>query len=315
MIDVDQVARAKAADIGRVASAAGLRLRKVGRELIGGCPRCGGTDRFSVHLGKGVFFCRGCRATGNTISLVMFLTGLPFARAVETLTGGSRAAPASNHGSLLPPSRSRADDDDTQRNLALADTVCREALPIADADDGKRYFTGRGIEIDDVPDGGGLWFHPQCPWQRGTAPCIIARFTDILTCEPRGIHRRPIAGGKPRSLGPTTGCAIRLWPDDWVETALVIGEGCETTLAAATRIEHRGTLLRPAWACGSAGGIAKFPVLAGIESLTILADNDANGAGQRAAGQCAERWAAAGREVTILIPDDLGADFNDLVHS
>ena len=44
----------------------------------------------------------------------------------------------------------------------------------------------------------------------------------------------------------------------------MLGEGVETTLAAATRIEHRGTLLQPAWAAGSAGNMAKFPVLTGI---------------------------------------------------
>jgi putative DNA primase/helicase len=113
------------------------------------------------------------------------------------------------------------------------------------------------------------------------------------------------------SLGPTAGCVLRLWPDELVTLGLVIGEGLETVLAAATRIEHRGTLLQPAWAVGDAGHLAKFPVLAGIEALTILVDHDE--AGQRAARECRERWLAAGREVTALIPNGLGQDFNDIV--
>jgi hypothetical protein len=106
---------------------------------------------------------------------------------------------------------------------------------------------------------------------------------------------------------------IRLWPDTDVSTGLVLGEGIETTLAAATRIEHHGTLLRPAWAAGSAGNIAGFPVLAGIDALTILIDHDVSGTGQRAAETCTQCWLDAGREVIRLMPDALGADFNDLV--
>jgi putative DNA primase/helicase len=109
------------------------------------------------------------------------------------------------------------------------------------------------------------------------------------------------------------GCVIRLWPDDEVTTGLVIGEGVETTLAAATRIEHRGALLQPAWACAGSGNLKAFPALAGVEALTILVDNDLSGGGQDAAAKCARRWIEAGREVTRLTPKILGGDFNDIV--
>jgi Toprim domain len=105
-----------------------------------------------------------------------------------------------------------------------------------------------------------------------------------------------------KALGPNANCVIRLWPDDAVERGLLIGEGIETTLAAATRIQLRGTLLRPAWATGDAGHLEKFPVLPGVEALTVLVDHDENGRGQRAATDCVRRWTAAGREVTQLIP-------------
>ena len=166
--------------------------------------------------------------------------------------------------------------------------------------------------FDDVPDHGGLRWHPVCPWEAGTAPCVVARYTDAVTAEPRGIWRRPITGEKPRSLGPNAGCVIRLWPDDRVELAIVLGEGPETVLAAATRIVHRGTYLRPAWAAGSSGNMAAFPLLAGVQALTLLVDHDEKGGGERAAEQCAHRWCDAGREVIRLMPGDLG-DFNDLV--
>jgi hypothetical protein len=58
-----------------------------------------------------------------------------------------------------------------------------------------------------------------------------------------------------------------------------------------------------------------LPVLAGIETLTLLVDNDANGRGQEAAAKCAARWAAAGRTVIRLTPKKPDTDFNDLVIS
>jgi hypothetical protein len=104
-----------------------------------------------------------------------------------------------------------------------------------------------------------------------------------------------------------------LWPDEDVTEGLVIGEGVETVLAAATKQTHRNTLLQPAWACGCADNLRNFPVLPGIQHLTILADNDESGAGQAAACACAERWSEEGRDVEVLTPDQCGSDFNDLI--
>jgi hypothetical protein len=209
------------------------------------------------------------------------------------------------------PQRPRKPVDDRAR-VERAGAIWRETVPIFRTA-GWDWLLARKIAIDDVPDHGGLRFHPRCPWGQGTTPCIVARFTDAITGAPLGIHRRPIGGGKPMSLGPIAGGVVRLWADEAVTTGLVIGEGVETVLAAATRIEHRRTLLQPAWACGSAGALKNFPVLAGIEALTILADNDASGRGQEDARSCGERWAQAGREVIVLMPDVIGFDFNDLV--
>lgn len=149
---------------------------------------------------------------------------------------------------------------------------------------------------------------------------MVALFTDCLTGEPKAIHRTAIAaaGGEKlgrKALGPIKGCVIRLWPDDVVNAGLVVGEGIETTLAAATCVPHLGTLLAPAWAAGNEGLISRFPVLAGVEALTLLVDNDRSGSGQRAALKCSSRWTAAGREVTRLVPRQVGSDFNNLIET
>lgn len=183
------------------------------------------------------------------------------------------------------------------------------------------YLSARGIALGELPSRihTVLRWHPHCPWGTGGARhgCMVALWTDAVSGEPRAIHRTAItdAGEKVgrKTLGPNAGCVIRLWPDEEVGRGLVIGEGIETTLAAATRIQHRGTLLTPAWATGDAGHLEKFPVLPGIDALTVLVDHDENGRGQRATAECAGRWTAARREVTQLTPRIPGEDFADLV--
>lgn len=62
-------------------------LKRQGRQLVGPCPRCDGTDRFAIHLDKGVFNCRGCGAKGDKIELAQLKWGCDFNTAVERLTG------------------------------------------------------------------------------------------------------------------------------------------------------------------------------------------------------------------------------------
>lgn len=89
---------------------------------------------------------------------------------------------------------------------------------------------------------------------------------------------------------------MQLWP---AGSQLVVGEGIETTLAAATCIPYGDAPLRPAWSAVSSDQLAKFPVLPGVERLIILVDHDTPG--QTAAGLCTERWTRAGRQVEQLL--------------
>jgi phage/plasmid primase-like uncharacterized protein len=287
----------------------GITLKCTSEGFAGPCPRCGGTDRFGVSIRKQIFNCRGCGGKGDVIDLVRFLDNVSVREAVKILTS-ERPRPM-RIASSAPPAKASNDNDERKR-LEAARRVWGEAIAIKGTA-GEAYFQRRGITLSDVPSYGGLRWHPLCPWESGTAPCVVARFTDAVTGEARGIWRRPVDGGKPKSFGPMRGAVIRLWTDEDVTTGLVIGEGVETTLSAATRFACRGTLLRPAWAAASAGNMENFPVLPGIEALTILADNDANERGQDAAKQCAARWAKAGREVILYTPHETGCDFNDAV--
>ena len=145
-------------------------------------------------------------------------------------------------------------------------------------------------------------------------PAIISLVTDAVTGVPLtlqmsflaldGMSKAPIEPSRLFWPGlPVAGGVVRLSPDDQVETGLAITEGLEDALSI---IDHGW---EPVWACLSAGSIANFPVLAGIEALTIFADAD--DAGRRAATKCMERWTAAGREVTVMFPYGAAKDFNE----
>jgi hypothetical protein len=74
----------------------------------------------------------------------------------------------------------------------------------------------------------------------------------------------------------------------------------------------------PMWAFGSTATMEAFPVLAGVECLTIIADNDRKtpneiAAGDKAARHVCRRWAAAGREAVIKTPKRPGEDANDIL--
>ena len=207
----------------------------------------------------------------------------------------------------LKPIRAPPDDKD---KLTYIERLWAQAVTPLPAQ-AISYFRWRRIPLDDVPPGAlRLLWH--CPWRRETQPCIVARYSDTLTGTAKGLWRRPLEGGdKPMTMGPMAGCVIRLWPQ--VGKRLVVGEGVETTLAAATRVTHRDVPLQPAWAAGSAGNMRRLPVIDGVEHLILLVDNDISGTGQAAAEECARRWSAAGRKVTRLIPKKSQTDFNDLV--
>lgn len=65
-----------------------------GRDRSGPCPKCGGSDRFSINTLKNVFNCRQCGLRGEgVIALVMQTQGVEFVPACEIITGRKAADP------------------------------------------------------------------------------------------------------------------------------------------------------------------------------------------------------------------------------
>ena len=81
-----------------------------------------------------------------------------------------------------------------------------------------------------------------------------------------------------------------------------IAEGIENALTA---ICAKWT---PVWAAGSKPLLANFPVLRGVDAMTIFADPEPGGV--EASRTCARRWSDAAREARVFIPPD--ADWNDI---
>ncbi len=149
----------------------------------------------------------------------------------------------------------------------------------------------------------------------GPHPCMMALVSDVVTARPISLHLtrlNPDGTAKADVERPKllltghrkSGGCIRLSPDDEVTLGLGLAEGIETALAVM-RIGYA-----PIWATVDAGNLKNFPVLGGIEALSIYADHDA--AGMEAAKACLARWSAAGRETRIQFPLGDGWDFADL---
>jgi hypothetical protein len=167
----------------------------------------------------------------------------------------------------------------------------------------------RGLQLADDICGDVIRFHPSLYYEGTRVGGMVALFRDIVTNEPCGIHRTFLdkAGRKlgRKMLGRAGGAAIKLDPDEDVTLGLHIGEGIESCLAA------RLFGFRPVWALGSADAIGGFPVLSGIEAVTVLGETGDGGANQRNAEACLARWTEAGQDALLAVPQ-IGGDLNDV---
>jgi putative DNA primase/helicase len=171
------------------------------------------------------------------------------------------------------------------------------------------YLGARGITL---PPPVSLRYAPALRRPDGTrGPAMVARIDSIdaeligisrtwLIRDDRGIWRRHDRA----MLGRAAGGAVRLAPAD--ET-LLIGEGIETCLAA---MQATGQL---AWAALSTSGMVALKLPPTVRQVVILADNDINGAGERAARAAAARWLAEGRRLKLAMPPEPGTDMADVL--
>jgi hypothetical protein len=312
-----------------------VRLRKGGREWKGLSPfNKERTPSFFVDDQKRLWRCFSSGRGGDVFTFIMEIEGVAFPEAVRHCAemagiripdGGHEAAPmfAEAVAAAEREERRRAELEQEaareRRGTNLAKAIARDArgFRLGDGSAAALFLESRGLEVMDGVSPRTLLYHPTCPFgdDAGNAVmhhALIAIYRDIITDKVMAISRRPLTRdgrslSKPISLGPTRSCVIKLTADEDVSQGLHLAEGVTSGLAAAML----GML--PVWCTGGTAGMAKFPVLGGIDCLTLVADNDESGAGQAAANECLRRWRDAEREAWIVAPDAAGTDMADYV--
>lgn len=150
-------------------------LSRVGIDRSGPCPKCGGTDRFSIHTKDDLFNCRSCGLRGHgVIDLVMHTEGVEFVAACEIITGRKASEPVS--GQRMAELRRQAEDK--ARRDAAAGVAYRErartdghaiweaGAPLGAGRAVLDYLTLRAIDLSAFPltAFGALRLHPGLPW-------------------------------------------------------------------------------------------------------------------------------------------------------
>jgi len=267
------------------------------------CPFHDGDDNPSLKFYADHFICYGCGTRGGRLDWLMQGEGLTREEAIAVIHDWNG------------PRQRRPLVEDKAVKVERARTLWREARSIRGSIAERYLAETRCIDVGQLPPDleGSLRFHPSCLFGSIRQPCLLALMQEPRATKAVGIQRIALAQAngrivktERRALGSMG--VVKLWAP---AATLIIGEGLETTLAAATSIPFNDEPLCPAWAMLSANQLGAFPVIRGVERLIILVDNDSIGI--TAALTCTERWNRAGRTVIRLTPERTGEDFNDLI--
>lgn len=206
-------------------------------------------------------------------------------------------------------------------NNAAAARLWQDSIFVAGTTAETYLSVARGISIEAVRRARDtLRFHPACPHPKGmklaAMVAAVGRWDgegDVDACAVHRTYLRADGSGKAdvepqkASLGPVNGGAI--WLSESAST-LVIGEGIETTLSAASAMPNA----RCAYAAAvSASNLAHLEVPPWARELIILADADP--AGEKAANTLGNRATAKGIKARIARPPAGYNDFNDVLRA
>ncbi len=284
----------------------------LGGEVVGDRVLCPGPNHSGADRSLSVWPANN--AAGFTVHSFAGDTRQECIAHVKAMLDSERRAALAKLGAALLAREARAEDPRKLANKKRALEIWAEAEgPIGTL--AERYLWGeRSLDLARELAGDVLRFHKACPWTDEATdktiyvPAMLAAMRDILTDKVVAIHRTRLSpvGQKlgRKMLGPAAGAAVKIDEDANVTIGLTIGEGIESCLAA------RALGFAPVWALGNTIGIKNFPVLGGVDALTIMVENDENKASEKAAAACFARWHEAGREV-LYARSLWGNDAND----
>ncbi|HEX8382864.1 MAG TPA: CHC2 zinc finger domain-containing protein [Sphingomonas sp.] len=294
--------------ISAVASQAGVKLQRAGREWKGCCPfHPDKSPSFTIYADDRRWFCFGCSAQGDVLDFVQRAYRVKLLEAVGMLDGGALAE-LEQQRAPAPP----------KKNLrGVADRIVRESAPI-EGTPAEAYLRGRRITMP-LPhtlrfarlappkiDGDGV-LAANGP---GLLPTLIAVVTDpagvlvgiqrtYLTEDGRKAATTDPKGKVKYSLGNVVGGAIQLGPP---AASILVTEGLEDGLTLAQ------ALGRSVWVAAGTSMLPQMVFPDVVRAVVIGADGD--DAGAVAAGKAAEAFASAGRAVRIMRPKPPHKDFN-----
>lgn len=270
----------------------------------GPCPVCGGKDRFRFddQEGRGTFYCSGC-GPGSGVDLVMRTANVGFVEAVRLIEPHLPSAPV-----IVQKAQERAPTDGR--------AIWQRGLPIRQGDVASRYLEGRGIRLADYPSQLRMMDRALYVFDnghKGHYPAMIANFVSpcrsfttvhftFLEADGRKADVPKVRKFYPGKI--PEGGAVRLAPS--AET-MGVAEGIETALSAMQLFDV------PVWATLTAIGLTKWEPPPTAQNIIIFGDADAKFAGQHAAYALAYRLAVKGLNVEVRVPDEIGADWNDVL--
>jgi hypothetical protein len=202
---------------------------------------------------------------------------------------------------------------DELRMRTLARGIFDSAMPIegtlAEAYFERRDLLSVACMIDDIR------FQPRCPRGPLRQPAVVVAMRHfhsnaVMAVQRIFLSRDGRKDGAPMMLGSASGAAMKL--QQLQDHTLHVTEGLETGLAVIA-MDHG-----PVWALGSTSLIQSFPILDGVDELTIWADHDpvdpssGRRPGFHAAAICWQRWIEAGREAEVYAPKQEGWDEADV---
>jgi putative DNA primase/helicase len=177
------------------------------------------------------------------------------------------------------------------------------------------YLRGLGISLLPGPDV--LRFHlaAEHPKLKRELPALIAQVTAGVEPSHNCTWLAADGSGKAniekaeqrRTLGSSKGGAVR-FAEPIDGKPVIVGEGIETT---ATAMEASGL---PGWASLGTSGLGNIEWPGDVREVILLAENDENGANQRALDKVCPVLAEQGLKVRVATPPSGFKDFNDLVN-
>jgi hypothetical protein len=274
-----------------------VKLRKQRRELVGPCPRCGGTDRFAIR-GE-LFNCRGCGTGGRgPIDLEIFLSGGEFVDAVKRLAGEADAR--LKHAPPVKVAKAGGSEYAAEQHRKAA-WLWSQRRPTAGTP-AEAYLRRRGITCASPPT---LGFLP--PSKPEHHPAMIAAFALVLDEPEPGILGRPRAVQsvhltllKPDGSGKADVAKPKLMVGSPGELPIVLAPSTDLLgLAVTEGIEDALTVYAATglgvWAAAAAGRMPKLaPLVPSIEAVTIYAHDDQ--AGREGAHALAQALARRNRD-------------------